>query len=568
MRSMAIQRSLQTHFFSSLRNFLICVLFILPSISLADQAQYIYDELGRMIGVIDGQGNIASYEYDQVGNLLSVTSGAVTTPTISSITPDIVDSGTSPTLTITGSGLLVASVTTANPDILISPLTTNTDNTIEVTLTIPHPTAFGPTTVTVTVPGGATSTTLNVQAARTTVIGTVVDTAQNPVNGAVVTTLNNLSSTTGVDGSFTIVDVPTILGDVQVTATAPIDAQQVVGVSLLFPPIPNGVTDVGQITLPPPIGIRALVVNSTDKELSLVNPSTLAVESSVFIGGLSMNDVDVVPNGTMAVVTQFNDRQVVFVDYFTTPPTVAGTLATSFKPSDVVVSCGNPDVALVAGFSDQKVLSVDLTTQQVITELTLPIGVRNIELTPDGTLALASSFSDIRLINVSPTGVLTDSGNTVPTDGVNITVSPNGQLGLVVQSQEFAEVGVLDIVGSTVTFVDSIPLPGDGFSNLGLSSAFLPDGTQAYVYQSALSQLAVLNIDSNGTVTDSGIVIPGVGSSGFFGIDHVAVTGDGSRILVRTNGSVSVVDAASNTVLGGILVAGGGGIAMQGRSCP
>ena len=70
MRSMAIQRSLNKPLFSSLRNFLICVLFILPSICLADQAQYIYDELGRMIGVSDGQGNIASYEYDQAGNLL------------------------------------------------------------------------------------------------------------------------------------------------------------------------------------------------------------------------------------------------------------------------------------------------------------------------------------------------------------------------------------------------------------------------------------------------------------------------------------------------------------------
>jgi len=38
----------------------------------ADQAQYFYDELGRLVGVVDGQGNAAVYTYDAVGNLLSI----------------------------------------------------------------------------------------------------------------------------------------------------------------------------------------------------------------------------------------------------------------------------------------------------------------------------------------------------------------------------------------------------------------------------------------------------------------------------------------------------------------
>ncbi len=42
--------------------FVATILFAWPFISLADQAQYLYDELGRLIGVIDGQGNLASYE--------------------------------------------------------------------------------------------------------------------------------------------------------------------------------------------------------------------------------------------------------------------------------------------------------------------------------------------------------------------------------------------------------------------------------------------------------------------------------------------------------------------------
>ena len=34
--------------------------------------QYGYDELGRLIVVVDGQGNAAVYSYDAVGNLLAI----------------------------------------------------------------------------------------------------------------------------------------------------------------------------------------------------------------------------------------------------------------------------------------------------------------------------------------------------------------------------------------------------------------------------------------------------------------------------------------------------------------
>ena len=37
-----------------------------------DQAQYFYDELDRLVGVVDGQGDAAVYTYDEVGNLLSI----------------------------------------------------------------------------------------------------------------------------------------------------------------------------------------------------------------------------------------------------------------------------------------------------------------------------------------------------------------------------------------------------------------------------------------------------------------------------------------------------------------
>lgn len=51
---------------------LLCASLWMPTALPADTAQYFYDELGRLAGVIDGQGQVAVYTYDEVGNLLSI----------------------------------------------------------------------------------------------------------------------------------------------------------------------------------------------------------------------------------------------------------------------------------------------------------------------------------------------------------------------------------------------------------------------------------------------------------------------------------------------------------------
>ena len=128
----------------------------------ADQAQYFYDELGRLVGVIDGQGNIASYEYDAVGNLLSISRSPVATPAITGVSPNPIEAVPVVPIIISGTSLLLSSVTTSNADIQIGQITTNTETTIETTLDIPNPTTFGATTLTVTVPGGSATTTITV----------------------------------------------------------------------------------------------------------------------------------------------------------------------------------------------------------------------------------------------------------------------------------------------------------------------------------------------------------------------------------------------------------------------
>jgi YD repeat-containing protein len=45
---------------------------IIPMPAYADTAQYLYDELGRLVGVADSTGVTAVYNYDAVGNLTSI----------------------------------------------------------------------------------------------------------------------------------------------------------------------------------------------------------------------------------------------------------------------------------------------------------------------------------------------------------------------------------------------------------------------------------------------------------------------------------------------------------------
>jgi YD repeat-containing protein len=57
---------------------IMCLVILIVSLVLnvgslpADTAQYYYDELGRLVGVVNEQGDAAVYNYDAVGNLLSI----------------------------------------------------------------------------------------------------------------------------------------------------------------------------------------------------------------------------------------------------------------------------------------------------------------------------------------------------------------------------------------------------------------------------------------------------------------------------------------------------------------
>jgi YD repeat-containing protein len=106
--------------------------------------QYVYDELGRLVGVVDATGDTATYAYDAVGNVLSIGRHQSSQISIVDFTPNFGPVGTA--VIIAGTGF------SATPS----------ENTVAFNGTSATVTAATATQLTVTVPSGATTGTIAV----------------------------------------------------------------------------------------------------------------------------------------------------------------------------------------------------------------------------------------------------------------------------------------------------------------------------------------------------------------------------------------------------------------------
>lgn len=175
-----------------------CLLMLcasVPTQTTADQAQYIYDDLGRLSQVIDGQGNVATYNYDAVGNLLSITrnTGGVGAPTVTAFTPNTGNAGETVNVSLTGTNLTGASLATNNPGILVRNVVT-TPTSIAATFQISFSATSGASTVTTSTGSATTSFSVN---ASTPVLSALSPTS-GPVTRLVTITGNGFSARAGL----------------------------------------------------------------------------------------------------------------------------------------------------------------------------------------------------------------------------------------------------------------------------------------------------------------------------------------------------------------------------------
>ena len=130
-----------------LRCYVIAVLasvFMCTGIAHAAGANYVYEELGRLVQVIAGDGSSTQYAYDAAGNITAVKADTVNTLAISSFTPTSGGAGTN--VTIFGSGF---STTAASNTVTINNVaaTVASASASQLNLTVPASATTGLITV-------------------------------------------------------------------------------------------------------------------------------------------------------------------------------------------------------------------------------------------------------------------------------------------------------------------------------------------------------------------------------------------------------------------------------------
>ncbi len=157
----------------------------LLTVVFAGQAQaqntitYVYDKLGRLVGVVDPAGDTAVYTYDAVGNLLSISRYSSSQVSIISFTPDSGPIGAE--VAIYGTGFS----------------TTASENTVKfngITATVTSSTF---TEIVATVPAGATTGPINV----TTSAGSATSSANFTVTSNPAPTVSSFSPAIGTAGT-------------------------------------------------------------------------------------------------------------------------------------------------------------------------------------------------------------------------------------------------------------------------------------------------------------------------------------------------------------------------------
>jgi YVTN family beta-propeller protein len=412
----------------------------------------------------------------------------------------------------------------------------------------------------------------------TTVGGRVVDENSQPVAGAAVSVLGRTAQS-AADGAFSITNVPTIKGDLVVEAsfTRP-DTTLLTGRSSPTAPVAGGTTSVGDIVLRAGGNLALVSVNGTSR-VAVIDLKTNTLKTTIPVGSGPLG-ATVTPDGRIGVVCNFNGGTMTFLDLTVDPPVVTGTITTSPEipfPESITVTPDGRFGIVADGDGESDVVSVDLKLRTVVGKVAGVPSNQGIAVTPDGSLVLvlSSNTNQVSVLTIDANGALADTHQRVTLAGVaggprSIAVTPNGRRAIVTDSSK-SIVTILSISGSTVTNVGAVGSLGSPqiFNTSGV--AITPDGKKVYISNSRDSTIAVLAIDANDNVTDTGkrIAVPNGTPNTFYGVPGIAVTQDGTRLLISgyNTGRVSILDTATDTLLPASINVGSGptGIGMSGR---
>ncbi|HWZ46409.1 MAG TPA: Ig-like domain-containing protein [Candidatus Saccharimonadales bacterium] len=394
----------------------------------------------------------------------------------------------------------------------------------------------------------------------TTVIGAVLDQGNNTVSGATVTCLG-IAALSGPTGAFSIPGLPTVKGSIRCNARfTAANGATLSGDSASVPPVSGGTTDVGTIVLRAGGGL--VVAQRNTGQVQILKTSPLSVDATLNIGS-DIIDVAVSPDGSIAAVSSFSAARVTFIDLRSQPPVVTGFVSTPIAAEAVAFTPDGRFVVVTDGGGSTTVVSIDVNARKIASTVALPVTAQGVAVTATNKV-LVNAFNNavVRTLNISSAGILTDVGS-VATGGsgpINVAASPNGQLALVANFNS-ANLGILRVALDGTVSSNGVLA---GFSS-PQSISFLPNGTAAFALSCA-GQVASINIDNAGVVTDSGARIPVNIVPCYFGVHQIAALPSSLQVAVHTNTGVTIIDVTTNAIGSSISLPGNdssvGGIAV------
>jgi YD repeat-containing protein len=346
----------------------------------------IYDELGRLTGVVDPAGETATYIYDAVGNLLSISRQSSALVSIIEFTPNSGPAGT--TVTIYGTGFS----------------TTPSQNTVTFNGTAATVTSSTATQIVTTVPTGATTGPINV----TTPTGSATSSASFTVTTSTgVPTITSFAPTIGTSGTsvtITGTNFETILSNNKVKFNISYATISSATATTINTTVPTS-TGSGRISVETPYG---KAVSADD---FFIPPSPYTAADVEVTGRMNIGESKTV------TITTDNKMAMILFDGTAGQRISMKISNVTIRVSDVYIY--NPDGTTLASMMTQSVTDPDFMDTKVLPAT----GTYTIFIDPWGNYDSAGSMT-LTLYDVPPdvTGTITIGG-----PSVTVTITTYGQ---------------------------------------------------------------------------------------------------------------------------------------------
>ncbi len=325
-----------------------------------------------------------------------------------------------------------------------------------------------------------------------------------------------------------------------------------------------------------------IIAVGTTGTVSLVDTATDIIYPAVITSGLGspgggLFEIVVVPNSNLALISNFLDATVYFVDFTDRlSPTIVTSVTLGFLAEDIAVTRDGRTALVTDGGNQPYIGVIDVPSRSLAYTVTLSNACAStVDIAPDGTVIVADYYGgNLQALYPDASGVLTQTGSysyMLTTDGTPVLVGRSGAPG----SAAISPLGTTDVItnrvcpvniavapdGQTVFMADAcnytrpepqllyavgicrIVAPGvlsftTVITNLARSTqsiAFSADGTLAYLSQNggvdqegnrlphALTVIEIVAPGEVRLVEESAAEYPRFVSTQLFGVDTIAV---------------------------------------------